>query len=170
MFVCERYLSPLLCFPDRPIECHYFFIRNGIRAEHGKCTIGDMGSLGQFSPNMGIGNVYKNTGDTSLGRNGRIDMNNALVWVEKNSWNHTERGKHLTNDMSSLGQFPPKMGKQCRRNMQGALYGDCDDTHAALMWDAKFSWVVQNAANAQWSMGILGQFSPKLGAGNVDEK
>ena len=33
-----------------------FFIRTGIRAEHGKRTMGDMGSLGQFSPKLGDGN------------------------------------------------------------------------------------------------------------------
>jgi len=47
-----------------------------IRAEHGKRTMGDMGSLGQYSSKMGMVNVDKNAGDTLLGR---IDMNNVLM-------------------------------------------------------------------------------------------
>ena len=36
--------------------------------------------------------------------------------------------------------------------MQEALHGGRDDTHAAVMREAKFSWVVQNVINAQWAI------------------
>ena len=101
----------------------------------------DMGSFGQFSPKMGMGNVYKNTEDTSMGRK---DMNNALMSGKK-SWNHTERGNHPTGDMGSLGQSRPKMGKQCRRNIPGTHSGGCVDKQDALMRVVKFSWTVGNA-------------------------
>ena len=79
---------------------------------------------------------------------GHKDMKNALMSGKKilesyRTW-ETSDGRY-----GQFGEFRPKMGKQCRRNILGTNSVGCIDKQDVLMRVVKFSWTVGNARNGR---------------------